>query len=114
MLASPDGRAPPAGPTIDSGLETVSEVLVGDGSDLPILLRGADGIAVLEPVTDAVRAVATGTYGGIGLVRGTGDTEDRVVVTDAQRGAIVYLDAATLSRTVRPARWGWTPRWSGR
>jgi 4-amino-4-deoxy-L-arabinose transferase-like glycosyltransferase len=96
MLASPDGRGPPAGPTIDSGLETVSEVLVGDGSDLPILLRGADGIAVLEPVTDAVRAVATGTYGGIGLVRGTGDTEDRVVVTDAQRGAIVYLDAATL------------------
>ena len=55
LLASPDGRAPPAGPPIESGLETVDEIVVPSESSDPILLRGTGGIAIVEADTDAVR-----------------------------------------------------------
>ena len=55
LLASPDGRAPPAGPSIASGLETVNEIVIPSEATDPILLRGTGGLAVVEPDTDAVR-----------------------------------------------------------
>ncbi|MEO6294919.1 MAG: phospholipid carrier-dependent glycosyltransferase [Candidatus Limnocylindria bacterium] len=97
MLASPDGRAPPAGPPIASGLDVVSHIFVPDSADDPILLRGAGGIVVVEPETDAVRATAEGAYAGIGYVHGVeAEDADWVVVTDPARNAVVYLDSTTL------------------
>ena len=60
LLASPDGRAPPAGPSIASGLETVNEIVVPSEAADPILLRGTGGLAVVEPDTDAVRGTVEG------------------------------------------------------
>ena len=97
LLASPDGRAPPAGPSIESGLDTVNQVLVPSEASDPILLRGTDGVAVIERATDEVLASAEGMYGGIGLVVGVEEEEpDWVVVSDPARNTIEYLDASTL------------------
>ncbi|HUF05764.1 MAG TPA: phospholipid carrier-dependent glycosyltransferase [Candidatus Binatia bacterium] len=97
LLASPDGRAPPAGPAIELELEAVSQIVVPRDADV-ILLRGPDGIAVVESGTDAILVSADGRYAGIGHVRAT-DAEgaDWVVVTDPERNAVVQLDATTLA-----------------
>lgn len=96
LLASPDGRAPPAGPVIESDLAAVSQVFVPQSDSDPLLLRGPDGIAVIERETDAVSASAEGAYGGIGLVQGVDEEPDSIVVTDPARGAVLFLDAVTL------------------
>ncbi|MGH2445399.1 MAG: hypothetical protein ACRDGD_05095, partial [Candidatus Limnocylindria bacterium] len=75
LLASPDGRAPPSGPPITvDGLAGISEIVLPADADL-MLLRGPDGVAVVERSDGSVRATATGSYGGIALVRGV-DGED--------------------------------------
>ncbi|HEX2883738.1 MAG TPA: phospholipid carrier-dependent glycosyltransferase [Candidatus Limnocylindria bacterium] len=96
LLASPDGRAPPSGPPIEVDLAAVNQVVVLTSSGSPILLRGPDGVATVDPASDEVTARASGTYGGIGLVRGAEDDPDRVAVSDVERGSIAFLDAATL------------------
>ena len=109
LLASPDGRAPPAGPPIETDLEAVSQLVVPNGASDPLLIRGPSAIVVVERTTDAILASADGAYGGIGLVRAAGDdaeeddgaaaddaSGDSVAVTDPARGAVVLLDIETL------------------
>jgi 4-amino-4-deoxy-L-arabinose transferase-like glycosyltransferase len=97
LMASPDGRAPPAGPSIESGLDVVSEIVIPDAAADPVLLRGASGLAVVDRGGDTVVGTAAGAYGGIGFVTGIeAEDPDWVVATDAERNAIVFLDAATL------------------
>jgi 4-amino-4-deoxy-L-arabinose transferase-like glycosyltransferase len=105
LLASPDGRAPPAGPPIATELSAVSQMLVPLEAADPILVRGPDRIAVVERGTDDVLVSAEGAYGGIGLVHGVEDEPDAVVVTDGARGLVTFLDATTLDElgTVDPS-----------
>jgi predicted membrane-bound dolichyl-phosphate-mannose-protein mannosyltransferase len=96
LLASPDGRAPPEGPSIDSGLQTVAQVLVPtDGTD-PLLLRGVGGVAVVDGTTGELVGTVPGHFGGVGLVHGVeGEDPDWVVVTDADANAVRLFDAST-------------------
>jgi predicted membrane-bound dolichyl-phosphate-mannose-protein mannosyltransferase len=96
LLASPDGRAPPAGPSIATELEAISQVLVPRDATDPLLVRGPAGIAVVDRETDAVTVTAEGRYGGIGLVHGVDDAPDAVVVTDPERGVVAFLELETL------------------
>ena len=96
LLTSPDGRAPPEGPPIESELRVVNQVVVPADAADPLLLRGPDGIVVVDRETGEVRATAEGSYGGIGLVKEFEDTPDSVVVTDAERGVVAFLEAETL------------------
>ena len=96
LLASPDGRAPPAGPPIETELSSVSQILVpSEGAD-PLLVRGPEALAVLERSDHAVRVSAEGIYGGIGYVRGQDEEPDAVAVTDVLAGEVTFLDATTL------------------
>ncbi|HEX7171510.1 MAG TPA: phospholipid carrier-dependent glycosyltransferase [Candidatus Limnocylindria bacterium] len=101
LLASPDGRAPPAGPPIASELVAINEVLVPADAADPLLLRGPDSIAVVERESGAVRATSEGAYGGIGLVHGVDEEPDAVVVADAATGDVGFLDATTLEELER-------------
>ena len=96
MLASPDGRAPPAGPPIETELESVSQVHVPPNADDPMLVRGPDGIAVVDRATDEVVASADGGYAGIGFVQGVEADQDWVVASDPGLNAVVFLDPTTL------------------
>ncbi len=97
LLASPDGRAPPAGPPIGSGLETVDEIAVPTDLADPILLRGTGGLAVVEPDTDVVRGPIEGAFGGVGYVRGIeAEDPDSIVASSPAVGEIAIFDAATL------------------
>ena len=97
LLASPDGRAPPAGPPIESGLDTVHEIVVPTQSADPTLLRGTGGIVVVDPNTDEVRGPIAGTFGGVGYVNGVDPEEsDHVVATDPATGEVAFFDAETL------------------
>ena len=97
LLASPDGRAPPAGPPIESGLETVDEIVVPAESADPIVLRGTGGIAVVAPEADEVREQIEGAFGGVGYVRAVeGEGPDWVVATQPAVGRIAYFDAENL------------------
>ena len=95
LLASPDGRAPPAGPPIETDLASVSQIDVPRDAEI-ILLRGPDGIAVVDQATDAVRASGIGTYGGIAWVHATDDDSGFVAATDPARNAVVFLESTTL------------------
>jgi hypothetical protein len=95
LLASPDGRAPPAGPPIASGLVGVNQIDVPRDADV-ILLRGPDGVSVADAATGAVRGRAEGSYGGVAYVRSTAEGTGQVAATDVGRNAIVFLDAVTL------------------
>ncbi len=99
LVASPDGRAPPAGPPIDTRLASVSQIVVPESATDPILLRGPDAIALVERDGDAVLAEADGIYGGIGYVHGVDDEPDAVAVTDPEDGSIRFLDASTLEQS---------------
>ena len=101
LLASPDGRAPPAGPPIQTDLVTVSQLLVPTEATDPVVVRGPQSVAVIERDTGAGRATAGGIYGGIGLVHGVDDEPDAVVGTDVARGDLVFLDATTLEELAR-------------
>lgn len=95
LLASPDGRAPPQGPPIVSGLASVIEIAVGREPADPILLRGLEGAAVVPDEGDIVST--TGAYGGIGWVRGVEDENpDAVALSNPTAGTVVVLDATTL------------------
>ena len=96
MLASPDGRAPPAGPPIETDLAAITQVDVPRDADV-ILLRGPDGVAINDEATDELRVFGDGTYGGIAWVHATEGNEGFVAVTDPARGAVVFLDSATLA-----------------
>ncbi|HUH16925.1 MAG TPA: phospholipid carrier-dependent glycosyltransferase [Methylomirabilota bacterium] len=89
LLASPDGRAPPAGSVHETELEGVSQILV-DASH-PILLRGPGGVAQLDREAGTVTTLATGIYGGLARVRATDEGDDSVAVSDPQRNAVVLL-----------------------
>jgi 4-amino-4-deoxy-L-arabinose transferase-like glycosyltransferase len=96
LLASPDGRAPPTGPSIATELETVNEIVPSDGAD-PTLLRGTGGLAVVEPDTDAVRGIVAGAFGGVAYAHGTeADAPDWVVASEPATGEIAYFTADTL------------------
>jgi 4-amino-4-deoxy-L-arabinose transferase-like glycosyltransferase len=100
LLASPDGRAPPAGPPIDTELESVSEIVVTDPSE-PILLRGPNATAVVDPQSDDVRGLVDGAYGGAGFVRAHGEEPARLALSDPRQGEIVLVDAETLAESTR-------------
>jgi predicted membrane-bound dolichyl-phosphate-mannose-protein mannosyltransferase len=104
LLASPDGRAPPAGPPIDSGLETVDEIVVPSEPTDPILLRGTDGLAIVDSGTDEVRGPIAGAFGGVGYVRAVAaDDPDWVVGSRPAVGEIAFFDAETLDpRSTEP------------
>jgi hypothetical protein len=51
MLAAPDGRAPPEGPSIETELGTVNQIFVPADAADPLLLRGPDGIASVDRET---------------------------------------------------------------
>ena len=101
LLASPDGRAPPAGPPIETELAAVNQVLVPAEAAGPLLVRGPESIAVLERGANTIRVTAEGSYGGIGLVHGTEEEPDAVAVSDVLSGEIAFLDAATLEELGR-------------
>ena len=96
LLASPDGRAPPAGPPIETDLAAVSQIDLPRDAEV-LLLRGPDGIAVVDRVTDEVRASGGGTYGGVAWVHASDDDLEFVAATDPARNAVVFLDSATLA-----------------
>ncbi|HEY6608459.1 MAG TPA: hypothetical protein VI277_04605, partial [Candidatus Limnocylindria bacterium] len=106
LLASPDGRAPPEGPPIESGLASVVELLIPTQENDPIVLRGTEGVAVVIREDATVTTTETGSYRGIAYVRGVDDEEeeatDVVLVTDPLAGTIVALDAATLDVVGEP------------
>jgi predicted membrane-bound dolichyl-phosphate-mannose-protein mannosyltransferase len=97
LLASPDGRAPPAGPSIETELPSIVEIVVPPETPAePILLRGGTGLAVVDRETDTALSVVDGTYGGVAYV--TDDEEngtDLVAATDPASGTVVFFDAAT-------------------
>jgi 4-amino-4-deoxy-L-arabinose transferase-like glycosyltransferase len=96
LLASPDGRAPPAGQPIETELSSVSQIHVPTESADPILLRGPEAVAVLERDTMELRASAEGAYGGLGYVHGVEEEPDAVAVTDVLAGEVAFLDATSL------------------
>jgi C-terminal four TMM region of protein-O-mannosyltransferase/Dolichyl-phosphate-mannose-protein mannosyltransferase len=110
FLAASGPRAPPpSGPSIESGLSSVLEIMV-PASQPVIVLRGDDGIAEVERVTGAPLASSRLVAGGIGYVTGTGDEDGggKVVATDMDRGKLAILDGATLER--EQSRGGGGPR----
>ena len=97
LLASPDGRAPPAGPPLESGLESVDEIVIPADALDPILLRGTGGLAIVEADSDDVRGPIEGAFGGVGYVHGpTADDPDLVVASEPTTGALSFHDAETL------------------
>ncbi len=102
LLASPDGRAPPRGPAIESGLTAVVEVVVPSQDADPILLRGVAGVAIVERDGGAVTTTTAGNYGGLAFVRGVDEEDadedgaDAVIATDPLAGTVVLLDAENL------------------
>ncbi|MGI8657946.1 MAG: hypothetical protein ACR2K4_04135, partial [Candidatus Limnocylindria bacterium] len=95
LLAAPDGRAPPQGPPIDTDLAGIIQVDIPRDADVT-LLRGPDGVAVLDRATDEIRASGIGSYGGMGWVRADGEGASFVAVTDPARNAVAFLDSETL------------------
>ncbi len=95
LLASPDGRAPPQGPPIETSLAGITQIDLPRDADVT-LLRGPDGVAVLDRQTDAIQATASGSYGGMAWVRAVDDGSAHVAVTDPARNAVVFLDGETL------------------
>jgi predicted membrane-bound dolichyl-phosphate-mannose-protein mannosyltransferase len=96
LLASPDGRAPPAGPPIETDLAAVSQVDVPRDAEV-IVVRGPDGVALVDATTDEVLVSGEGSYGGAAYVREAGeDAPASLAVSDPARNAIAFLDAGTL------------------
>ncbi|MCV0402156.1 MAG: phospholipid carrier-dependent glycosyltransferase [Chloroflexi bacterium] len=95
LLASPDGRAPPQGPPIETDLSAVIQIELPRDADVT-LLRGPDGLAVLDRATDAIQASGEGSYGGMAWIRADGEEPSFVAVTDPARNAVVFLDSSTL------------------
>jgi Gpi18-like mannosyltransferase/4-amino-4-deoxy-L-arabinose transferase-like glycosyltransferase len=96
LLAAPDGRAPPQGPTIESELEAVNQVVVPVDAADPLLLRGPNAIATVDRETDVILATAEGRYAAVGLVKSFEEAPDAVVVSDPEAGVVAYLELETL------------------
>jgi len=101
MLASPDGRAPPAGPPIETELTGVTQIEVPRNAEVT-LLRGPDGVAIIDETTDLVRISGGGSYGGIAWVREIEDGTGFVAATDPERNAVVFLEGTTLEPALDP------------
>ena len=100
LLASPDGRAPPAGPPIETDLEAISEIVVGNDAGEPILLRGPNGVVVLDGEADALVGRIDGAFGGVAYVRASGEeTPAAVAVSDPVTGELRFHDAETMNET---------------
>jgi predicted membrane-bound dolichyl-phosphate-mannose-protein mannosyltransferase len=97
LLASPDGRAPPQGPPVETDLAAVVQIEVPRNADV-VLFRGPDGVALADAATDELLIRGEGSYGGAAYVHAAGEEGDTasVAVTDSARNAIVFLDAETL------------------
>ena len=95
MLASPDGRAPPELSPIDTDLEAVSQIVVGEGAGAPIVLRGPDGVAVIDRASGEVLGTAPGSFGGVAVVQAVEDDPASIAVTDTGDGVVRYLDATS-------------------
>ncbi|MEP7081876.1 MAG: phospholipid carrier-dependent glycosyltransferase [Chloroflexota bacterium] len=95
LLASPDGRAPPAGPPIRTELSGVNQIVVAGGAE-PLLVRGPDGVAVVDGATDEVIGTADGAFAGVAYVAGVDENPDWIAVTDPGARAVRYFDATTL------------------
>ena len=97
LLASPDGRAPPSGPPIVTELQGVIQFAVPRDADV-MLLRGPDGLAVVDRATDEVRVTGPGVYGGMAWISSSdADQPSFVAVTDPGRGSVLFLDSSTLA-----------------
>ncbi|MDQ2941843.1 MAG: phospholipid carrier-dependent glycosyltransferase [Chloroflexota bacterium] len=99
FLARSGPRGPPpaaAGIAFETHLSSVDEIVVASDASL-VLVRGRGGIAALELVSGAPLAESALAAAGIGYVKANGDLPSRVVITDLQHGAIVFLDSATLA-----------------
>ena len=94
LLASPDGRAPPSGPPIETELAAVSQIEVPREGGV-VLFRGSDGVALADLATDELRGIGAGSFGGAAYVQPSGEGAAHVAVTDPARNEIVFLDAAT-------------------
>ena len=95
LLASPDGRAPPTGPPIETDLAGVSQIDVPRDADV-ILLRGPDGVVLVNRATGEIQASGNGTFGGVAWVHPTDEGSGFVAATDPARNAVAFLDSATL------------------
>ena len=97
LLASPDERAPPAGPPLESGLQSIEEIVIPADALDPIVLRGADGLAIVDPDADEVRGPIEGAFGGVGFINGpAAEDPDLVVASEPATGVLSFFDAENL------------------
>ena len=96
LLASPDGRAPPSGPPVETELAGVSQIDVPRDAEVILLPRTRRGRRRRPGDGCGRRRRASGTFGGVAWVRATDEGSDFVAATDPARGAVVFLDSATL------------------
>ena len=97
LLASPDGRAPPAGVPIDTDLESVSEIVVSDEAGGPTLVRGPSAVVVVDGETGTLVGRIEGPSGGAAHVHARGDDAPAsVVVSNPLTGDLRFHDAETL------------------
>ncbi len=97
LLASPDGRAPPAGPPIETDLEAVNEIVAPEELGDPLLLRGPTAVAVLDSETDTLVGRIEVTAGGVAHVAASGEeTPAAVVVSEVASGELRFHDTETL------------------
>jgi predicted membrane-bound dolichyl-phosphate-mannose-protein mannosyltransferase/Gpi18-like mannosyltransferase len=97
---------PPQAPSLDSGLASVSRIVVTDDASI-ILLAGRDGIAELERATGASVATSQMPAADVAYLPPTGGSGDaaqpsHVVVATEGSDAVTLLDGGTLAeeRTV--------------
>ena len=97
MLASPDGRGPPAGPPIETDLEAVNEIVVPGEPGGPLLLRGPSAVVVLDSETDTLVGRIEVAAGGVAHVAANGEESPAsIVVSDVAAGELRFHDAETL------------------
>jgi 4-amino-4-deoxy-L-arabinose transferase-like glycosyltransferase len=89
-------RAPPPGAApIATGLAAVSQIVVPQGESV-ILIRGPDGIVLVERASGAELGRSELVAGGVGYLPANGDDPALVVATDPRRGALAVLDGDSL------------------
>jgi 4-amino-4-deoxy-L-arabinose transferase-like glycosyltransferase len=100
FLRATGERAPPdVAQRWSTDTDSALDIVLAGETPTAILVRGAGGVAILEP-TGEVRLAADGVYADIGWVSASGGEDGRaesVAVTDLARGSIVLLDPTTLA-----------------
>ena len=87
---------PPAGAPIESGLDSVVQVLVPEESDR-VFFRGASGLASLDPVSGEVAADPELIAAWVDRLPGADDGDaERLVASVPGRNVLAFYDAATL------------------